>query len=322
LDASIPLVIRGQNLVPNAWVATTGSGGHASSAWSASVDYPNDLINGFIAIAKVRSGFSPELGFVPQAGVLASSGVIDLQPRPDWPGIRQLGFRIIPGWQIITDEHASIFDAANWQSGLLAWRPLAVAFQSGDSVAFGFQRWLDHPPGPFEIVPGVTIPAGAYWYSRGTISMSSSSARALSSTATFSSGQFYDGKSRTEQVSVSVRGTGHLRLTQSLTNTAARLSEGAFDALVASTRFEYAVTTRLNALGFLQYNSATNRADFNLRLHWIPSIGDDLYIVWNSGYPTGADAAFAFPSFRSTARPLNGALIVKASHRVAFVTNL
>jgi hypothetical protein len=317
IDAALPLILRGQNLVPSAFLAAT-SGDHRPAVWAASLDYPNDFFNGFMTVSRVASGFSPDLGFVPQAGILRSSGVIDLQPRPDWRGIRQLGFRIVPGWQIITDENGSLFDAARWQSGLLSWHPLAVTFQSGDNVSFGIQRWLDHPPTPFEIVPGVTIAPGAYWYSRGTFSFTSSSARAVSGAAAFSGGQFYAGHSETEQASISIRGTGHIRLTQSVANTSAHLPEGKFDALVVATRFEYAVTTRVNALGFVQYNNATNRADFNLRLHWIPSIGDDVYIVWNSGYATGEDAAFRFPSVRSATRPLNGALILKAAHRLAF----
>ena len=317
VDVSVPLILRGQNVVPSGFAAVS-SGGRRPGLWSASLDYPNDLVTGFATISKVASGFSPDLGFVPQNGILRSSGKIDLQPRPDWRGIRQLGFRIIPGWQVITDERGSLFDARRWQSGLLSWHPLAVTFQSGDNVSFGIQRWLDHPPTPFEIVPGITIEPAAYWYSQGTVSFASSSARAVSGSASYSGGKFYRGRSNTEEASVSIRGTGHVRITESFTNTSAQLPEGRFDALVVSTRFEYAVTTRVNALGFVQYNNATDRADFNLRLHWIPTIGDDFYVVWNSGYATGADAAFRFPSIRSTARPLNGALIVKLTHRMAF----
>lgn len=319
VDTSIPLVIDGQNVVPNAWVATASTdSGRAPSAWSASLDYPNDLINAFVAVAKVGAGFTPALGFVPQDGILASSGLVDLQPRPNWRGIRQLGFRVLPGWQIVTDEHHSLTDATHWQSGLLVWHPLSVTLQSGDNASFGVQRAMDHPPSPFEIVPGVTLTPRAYWYTRGTFAVATSSARPVSGSASMSFGRFYDGTSETEQASVSLRGSGHLRLTESVTNTSAHLAEGAFDALVAATQFEYAVTTRVNVLGFVQYNNATDRADFNLRLHWIPRIGDDIFVVWNSGYATGEDAAFRFPSLRSAARPLNGALIVKGTHRIAF----
>jgi len=57
--------------------------------------------------------------------------------------------------------------------------------------------------------------------------------------------------------------------------------------------------------------------DFNLRFHWIPKIGDDVYAVWNSGYTTDPSVPSRFPSRRVLSHPLNGALILKAAHRIS-----
>ena len=59
-----------------------------------------------------------------------------------------------------------------------------------------------------------------------------------------------------------------------------------FTATLITGRIEYAFNTRTSFLGFVQYNNEDQRVDFNLRFHWIPKIGDDLFIVWNSGYTT------------------------------------
>ncbi len=59
------------------------------------------------------------------------------------------------------------------------------------------------------------------------------------------------------------------------------------------------------------------RVDFNVRFHWIPVIGDDVFLVWNSGYTTYPQAPYRFPDMRSLARPLNGAFVVKVVHRLA-----
>ena len=80
---------------------------------------------------------------------------------------------------------------------------------------------------------------------------------------------------------------------------------------------EYAFDTRTSFLGFVQYNTEDQRVDFNLRFHWIPTIGYDLYVVWNSGYTTDPAAPHQFPSLHTLGRPLNGAVIVKAAHRLA-----
>ena len=57
--------------------------------------------------------------------------------------------------------------------------------------------------------------------------------------------------------------------------------------------------------------------DFDFRFHWIPVIGDDLFVVWNSGYTTDPGAKFRFPDRSVFARPLAGALTVKYVHRIA-----
>jgi hypothetical protein len=46
----------------------------------------------------------------------------------------------------------------------------------------------------------------------------------------------------------------------------------------------YAFTTRLDVSLFTQWNSLDNLLLGNFRLHWIPNIGSDLYVVYNRGY--------------------------------------
>ncbi len=60
----------------------------------------------------------------------------------------------------------------------------------------------------------------------------------------------------------------------------------------------------------------SERVDCNVRFHWIPVIGDDIFVVWTSGYTTYPLAPFRFPNTRALSRPLNGALVIKAVHRL------
>ena len=78
---------------------------------------------------------------------------------------------------------------------------------------------------------------------------------------------------------------------------------------------EYDFSTRMSLQSFVQYNNDSDRVDFNVRFHWIPVIGDDIYLVWNSGCTTDPEARYHFPNRRSLTRQLNGALVVKAVHR-------
>ena len=45
-------------------------------------------------------------------------------------------------------------------------------------------------------------------------------------------------------------------------------------------------------------------------------IGDDVFVVWNSGYTTHPLARFRFPDTQALSRPLNGAFVIKVVHRL------
>jgi hypothetical protein len=110
---------------------------------------------------------------------------------------------------------------------------------------------------------------------------------------------------------------GHLSLGTEVAASAVRLPLRRFHAIQASARAEYAFNTRTSFQGFVQVNNEDQRIDFNLRFHWSRVVGDDLYVVWNSGFTTDPAAPHRFPSSRALTHPLNGALIIKAVHRVA-----
>jgi hypothetical protein len=46
-------------------------------------------------------------------------------------------------------------------------------------------------------------------------------------------------------------------------------------------------------------------------------IGDDVFLVWNSGYTTDPLARSRFPDPHALSRPLNGAFVIKVVHRLA-----
>ena len=179
------------------------------------------------------------------------------------------------------------------------------------------RRELDAPSEAFEIFRGATIAPGRYWWTTGDIQYQTSSGRALSAEAILSSGQFYDGRSSSAEVGATFRGGGHLIVGTTYSVTSARLSVARFTAIQTAGRLEYTFNTRTGFLGFVQFNNEFQRVDFNLRFHWIPQIGDDVYAVWNSGYTTDPSVPSRFPSRRVFSHPLNGALILKAVHRIS-----
>ena len=317
LDVDFPLLVNGYNVEPHFWLMGTRTGVAQGTpvAWRVSTDVPNDLIDAFVSLYSIDSGFNPTIGFVRRTGIWETTGHIDFQPRPGVLGIRQLDLTPIPSWDIITDRSGLLGRPSTWQTADFESHVLAGTLESGDQFEINVRRELDAPSEPFEIFRGTTIEPGRYWWTTADVQYQTSTGRPLSGEVVISSGQFYGGHSTTAELGATFRGGGHLIAASTYSVTTARLSGGGFTAAQATGRVEYTFNTRAGFLGFVQFNNESQRVDFNLRFHWIPTIGDDVYAVWNSGYTTDPLVSTRFPARRVFSRPLNGALILKAVHR-------
>ncbi len=319
VDIDLPLVVQGSNVEPKFWIAgsQTPEMPGTSLAWRVSVDNPNDLFDNFVSLYRIDSGFAPPLGFVRRTGIWETRGHVDFMPRTGALGIRQLDFTFpIPSWDIIANETGSPLRSADWQNAWLEWRVFGGNRQNGDRFEINFQRLMDAPADTFTIFPSVVIRPGRYWWSRYELQYFMNPGRPLSVGAFVNWGQFYGGRSTDLELSAVWRGGGHVIVSTDLTRTTARLPVGAFTAVLSANRVEYDFNTRTSVLAFVQYDNETQRVDFNVRFHWIPVIGDDLFVVWNSGYTTHPLASYRFPNTRALSRPLNGAFVVKVVHRL------
>jgi hypothetical protein len=319
-DADFPLVLRGQNIEPKVWIVGSRTPGVSGVplAWRLSTDYPNDLFDNFVSLYRVDSGFTPALGFVRQTGIWETTGHVDFMPRPHALGIRQLDFTVpIPSWDVIARESGSPLRAQDWQNAWFEWRVLGGDRENGDRFEVNYQRLMDEPPDTFAVFPGVRIPPGRYWWSRYELQYIMSTGRPLSAGVFVNWGRFYGGRSADVEAEGAWRAGGRVILGTTIERTAARLPGGGFTALLLANHLEYDFDPRTSLIGFVQYTNEEQRVDFNIRFHWIPAIGDDLFVVWNSGYTTSPLARYRFPATATLSRPLNGAFIVKIVHRIA-----
>lgn len=318
IDADFPLLIGTQNIEPTVWIAGTRTPNAAGTrvAWRAATDFPNDLFDNFVALARYDAGFAPTLGFVSRTGAWETYGHIDFMPRPHALGIRQLEFEL-PSWDIYANQNGSLAQARDWQNAAIEWHPLGAMFESGDDVHVIIIRDFDAPVDTFAIARGVAIPPGRYWWTQAGAQFQSSLGRPISASALFSTGTFYSGHSTETDGGLTWRSGGHLIAGASLSRTAVTLPAGHFVAVQSAGRVEYAVTTSMDVLAFAQYENTLRRTDFDLRFHWTPVIGDDLYVVWNSGYTNDPLSRFRFPDSHAFARPLTATFTVKYVHRIA-----
>jgi hypothetical protein len=318
VDGEFPLVVGDQNVVPSFWVAGTQTPDTAGirHAWRIATDFPNDLFDNYASLEQIDSGFAPTLGFIDRTGVWFTRGHIDFMPRPHFLGLRQLDIQM-PAWFIYANQNGFLTHGRDWQTASIEWRPLGGTFQNGDRFEINFQRQMDAPTETFAIVRGVNILPGRYWWSRTELQYQTSFERPVSLFGLVSFGHFYDGKSTVTDLDASWRTGGHFIFGAGGSRTEAWISAGHFVALQGTTRLQFAFTTRADLLGFLQVDNVLHRLDTNIRFHWMPIIGDDVYVVWNSGYSIDPLARYEFPTSRAIYRPLNGTFTVKFVHRIA-----
>jgi hypothetical protein len=87
------------------------------------------------------------------------------------------------------------------------------------------------------------------------------------------------------------------------------------DIQVVRFRVRGAVDARKSGNAFIQYNSTTDRLDFNVRLRYAFAEGTDLWLVYNEGLDT--DLAIDATGVRSP-RSLSRAVILKYTHTFGF----
>ena len=76
-------------------------------------------------------------------------------------------------------------------------------------------------------------------------------------------------------------------------------------------RIRTAANSRASGNAFVQYNSTTDRLDFNVRLRYNFAEGRDLWLVYNEGLATELTALQPFPE---SPRSLSRAFVIKYTH--------
>ena len=133
-----------------------------------------------------------------------------------------------------------------------------------------------------------TIPVGAYDFADLQLVLTMGSGKKLRSGMDLRSGTYFDGTRTQVILTPTWNVSPHLEL-----GTDYQLSHLVFDKRnevenVQLTRFRIRAALNAQASGnaFVQYNSTTNRLDFNVRLRYAFAEGTDLWLVYNEGLDT------------------------------------
>lgn len=271
-----------KNLFIGVWAALSagGKGSGQRSGFGLKIDYPNDLWAVAVRVDDFGDALDPALGFLPRPGTRQYQFYTAYQPRPagglfGW--VRQFFFEIEP--KLVTDLRGVT------QTWRVFTAPFNVRTNSGEHLEANWAPEFERLDQPFEVSPGVVIPAGSYHFNRFRADAQSSDHRPWRIGATVWLGEFYTG--HLTQVFAFANWTspqGRFSAEVSAENDFGNLPQGNFIERLWQAKAVYAFSPDLVLAGYVQYDSLSRNVGLNARLRWTVKPGNDVFLVWNRGW--------------------------------------
>jgi hypothetical protein len=134
---------------------------------------------------------------------------------------------------------------------------------------------------PFEVYPGIVIPAGEHGGLRFTMRSNTDRRKWLFGRHQWDRGRFLTGDQDSHTFQMIVRQGGTFTVDTTWNHRSFDLPEGSFRTNLGNMRVTYNFTPSIFAQSLIQYNDRTERWSTNLRFHWLQTAGTGLFIVYN-----------------------------------------
>jgi hypothetical protein len=276
-----------------------GKNSNNAFAWNIFVDYPNDLIDNFIGVRSIQQDYNPELGFLERKNFDNFRWFFRFTPR--WLtkfGIRKMYLR--PWGFELYRTHTT----GELESFLNETRPLGFFTKNGERFEFNFYQQFDRLDDVFALTTLIKIPTGKYWMYRQEVQAGTFQGRRIWVDVIYSWGDYYTGRMSSFTAALGINVSKHLNFKTDYTQNRVKLPQGSVTTNELAEYITYAFNPRLDLSSFIQWNSLDDLVLGNFRLHWIPNIGSDLYVVYNRGYENLKQFSFMRPQTSTGATKL------------------
>jgi len=267
-----------------AFVTDDEASGRKGHAWGGKLDYPNDLWDVALSFKEIGDEFRPALGFVSRTGIRKTNTKADFMPRPGRLGIRQLFLEV--SLQYVTDTAGRTLD---WMA---IASPLGFQTESGEAVRLEWVPQFERLDEPFEIQPGIVIPAGDYRYTAWIAEIETAERRRWVGEVEARWGSFYDGDLTRLEARIALKPSPHALVGLEGEWSRGELPAGQFTARVLAGRLEVNFSPNLGWSNLVQYDSDSRELGFQSRLRWRIRPGSDLFVVFNRGWIHEEDGVY------------------------------
>ncbi len=249
---------------------------HGTFAGRLLARYPNDVINVFLLHHARGENYTPLMGFVDRPGVRQTMAQFYVTPRPGIPGVRKLLFTPLD-LNYYTDMSSRLI------SRYLKFRPFGILTSREDEVTFNVGTTYEYLERDFLIYKskGVVIPRGIHEWTYYEANFETNRSRKVSFDLNTQWGDFYNGTREMYRTELGYKLNSHFSFDSGITYNRLDISGHSFDTKEYSLRLNSNISTRLTSNAFIQWNNQSRIANLNFRIHYIPKIGSDVYIVYN-----------------------------------------
>jgi hypothetical protein len=263
-------------------------------------------------MTRAGADYVPELGFMPRRDFTTANVVSNYYVHTD--GHRYFR-RIYPGALAFSTFRNA--DRALESGQYAFWVQWDTKAGGGGWIE---PKWFhENVLTPFTIGNAVRIPAGAYDFADLQIVNTMASGRKLRADVDFRAGTYFDGRRTQVIVTPTWNINRHVELGGDYQLSALRfpVRDQSVNIHLLRLRIRTALDARASGNAFIQYNSTTERLDFNVRLRYNVSEGTDLWLVYNEGLDAERERD-GLPPDRFGPLSVSRAIVLKYTHTFTF----
>ncbi|OFW39113.1 MAG: hypothetical protein A3F70_11230 [Acidobacteria bacterium RIFCSPLOWO2_12_FULL_67_14] len=269
-----------ENLEAGGWFLHTSRPGVSTgtSAFGATLDYPNDLWNLRADALEVQEHFDPAVGFITRQAYRQYTQLVDYGPRPrSHRYIRQFTFG--GAGDIQTDLQNRLL------TRYVELTPFQIQLHSQEMGGVVLMRRYERLDAPFEISRDITLPIGSeYTFDRIRLWGQTANRRMLAVNARYETGDFYSGTRSERNLTLNMRLRPGLILYLTGQWNSIKLPEGSFATRLYRVVGETQFTPFIALVNNIQYDSQSAVLGWQSRFRWIVTPGNDLYIVYTHNW--------------------------------------
>ncbi len=251
----------------------SGDTGALGTGWA----YTTRTVRANVDLTEAQRDFNPGSGFLLRRDFRRYHPTVRWEPR--------VNRGVVRSWVLEAElDYFERESVGRIESRKLLLAPIGMRTTGDDRFRLAFVNDVEQLFEPFEIRPGIVIPAGLYKFDSIFLRGFSNQGRRLAWRGNINVGEFFSGDRRSYMLSSFVRLSRHLLTEFQWNYNDVTLPQGDFTATIYTVRLDAAFSPDLRLNTLAQYNEAAQLAGVNVRFNWIYKPGANLFVVYNHNW--------------------------------------